>query len=76
MYVLLAGWEEVSNRSSTFKIYLNPLINWVWIGGFVLIFGVIGAWSKTRGKVEATYTLKQPDEAIGAAPLAQPGTGD
>lgn len=77
VYVLLVGWETVSNQSSTFKIYVNPLINWVWVGGFVLIIGiVIGAWSKTRGSIEATYTLKQPDEAVGTSPLVQPSTGD
>jgi cytochrome c-type biogenesis protein CcmF len=60
VYVLLAGWEEVSNGGSTFKIYLNPLINWVWIGGFVLSFGVLlAAWSQARGRSEATYVLKQ-----------------
>jgi cytochrome c-type biogenesis protein CcmF len=60
VYVLLAGWEEVSSIRSTFKIYLNPLINWVWIGGFVLAFGVLlAAWSQARGRSEATYVLKQ-----------------
>ena len=23
----------------TFKAYLNPLISWIWIGGFVVILG-------------------------------------
>lgn len=60
VYVLLAGWEEVSNGSSTFKIYLNPLINWVWIGGFVLSFGVLlAAWSQAGRRSEATYVLKE-----------------
>src|SRR3990172_7668264 len=78
VYVLLVGWETVSNQSSTFKIYVNPLINWVWIGGFVLAFGVlIGAWSQARGKVEATYSLKnQQGEGLGALPAAQTSTGD
>jgi len=78
VYVLLVGWETVSNQSSTFKIYVNPLINWVWIGGFVLAIGVlIGAWSQARGKVEATYSLKnQQGEGLGALPAAQTSTGD
>lgn len=78
VYVLLVGWETVSNQSSTFKIYINPLINWVWIGGFVLTFGIlIGAWSQARGKVETTYSLKnQQDEHLGALSAAQTSTGD
>jgi cytochrome c-type biogenesis protein CcmF len=60
VYVILVGWESISNGSSTFKIYLNPLINWVWIGGFMLAFGVLlAAWSQARGRSEATYVLKQ-----------------
>jgi cytochrome c-type biogenesis protein CcmF len=78
VYVLLVGWETVSNQSSTFKIYVNPLINWVWIGGFVLAFGVlIGAWSKSRGNGEATYSLKnRSDELAGVVPVTQVSTGD
>jgi cytochrome c-type biogenesis protein CcmF len=60
VYVLLVGWETVSNGGSTFKVYLNPLINWVWIGGIVLALGVLlGAWSQAQGRSEATYVLKQ-----------------
>lgn len=59
VYVLLVGWEASSgNQSATFKIYVNPLINWVWIGGFVMILGtLIAAWSNPR-QPETTYVLK------------------
>jgi cytochrome c-type biogenesis protein CcmF len=41
-YVILASWE---NGRATFKIYLNPLINWLWTGGLVFILGtLIAAW--------------------------------
>jgi cytochrome c-type biogenesis protein CcmF len=44
-YVLLVGWEEVSFNTATFKVYINPLINLVWWGGIILIFGTfIAAW--------------------------------
>jgi cytochrome c-type biogenesis protein CcmF len=36
-YVLLVGWEEVSQQSATFKVYINPLINLVWWGSLILI---------------------------------------
>jgi cytochrome c-type biogenesis protein CcmF len=45
VYVLLVAWEEVGLRGATFKIYLNPLINWIWLGGLTLIAGtVLAAW--------------------------------
>lgn len=56
-YVLLVGWED-QGTSATFKIYVNSLINWVWIGGIVMILGtIIAMWSKTAQR-EVTYVLK------------------
>ena len=57
-YVLLVGWDN-SGTSATFKIYVNPLINWVWVGGIVMILGtIIATWSSTTRR-EATYVLKR-----------------
>jgi cytochrome c-type biogenesis protein CcmF len=56
-YVLLVGWDEAGS-TATFKIYVNSLINWVWIGGIVMILGtIISTWSTTT-RTEATYVLK------------------
>ena len=42
-------------RAQPFKIYHNPLINWLWTGAFVFIFGtLVAAW---------------PDKVSGAAPV-------
>lgn len=68
-YVLLIGWDQ--GKSASFKIYINSLINWIWIGGLVMIFGtIIAAWSNP-GQREATYVLKP--EAITSHPLPQEG---
>ncbi len=40
LYLILTGFDPHEGRA-TLKAYLNPLINWIWIGGAVLI---IGAW--------------------------------
>ena len=45
VYVLLVDWEPIAANGATFKIYLNPLVNWVWAGGFIFILGtLIAAW--------------------------------
>ncbi len=36
-YVILVGVEE--DQSAALKVYINPLVNWIWIGGFVFVFG-------------------------------------
>lgn len=44
-YVILVNWEGTSNDGATFKIFLNPLINWIWTGGIIFIIGtLVAAW--------------------------------
>lgn len=44
-YVLLVAWEPIGEGGATFKIYHNPLVNFVWIGGLVFILGTaVAAW--------------------------------
>ena len=57
-YVLVVGWDN-DGASATFKIYVNSLINWVWIGGIMMILGtIIATWSSTAQR-ETTYVLKR-----------------
>ncbi len=73
VYVMLVGWDDVGTNATTFKIYINPLINWVWIGGFLLLFGVIIAgWSTAAGQVETSYVLK-PGAAPGVPVVKESG---
>jgi cytochrome c-type biogenesis protein CcmF len=37
LYVILAGLE--ADRSAALKVYVNPLVNWIWIGGLVFVIG-------------------------------------
>ena len=48
-YVLLLDWKPVTSEGATFKIYLNPLVNWLWAGGIVFIVGtLIASWPQKR----------------------------
>lgn len=38
LYLILISFDPQEGRA-TLKAYLNPLINWIWIGGAVLILG-------------------------------------
>jgi len=38
IYLVYAGQAEDTGRA-VLQIYLNPLVNWVWIGGFVMVLG-------------------------------------
>ncbi|MCX6039238.1 MAG: heme lyase CcmF/NrfE family subunit [Chloroflexi bacterium] len=45
LYVVLVNWEDVSAAQAPFKVYHNPLVNWLWIGSLMFIFGfLVAAW--------------------------------
>ncbi|MBN1668252.1 MAG: heme lyase CcmF/NrfE family subunit [Anaerolineales bacterium] len=45
LYVLLVDWQPISTQNATFKVYHNPLVNWMWYGSWVFVFGtVVAAW--------------------------------
>jgi cytochrome c-type biogenesis protein CcmF len=39
LYVVLTKLER--DGSATLKIYRNPLVNWIWIGGYTLVLGTL-----------------------------------
>ena len=63
-YVLLVDWQPISTQAATFKIYHNPLVNWVWLGGVIFIAGtLVAAWPTSAEERRARYA-----RPAGAAP--------
>lgn len=58
VYVLLVDWEPVGIDGATFKVYVNPLINWVWAGGLVFILGTLVAVWPTAAESRRTLTAR------------------
>ncbi len=45
LYIVLVNWEDVSVAQAPFKVYHNPLINWLWIGSLLFVLGyAVAAW--------------------------------
>ncbi len=64
-YVLLVDWEPLTPNEATFRIYLNPLINWVWAGAIIFTIGtLIAAWPDKR---EERITAAEARSALGVA---------
>jgi len=42
LYVILSAFER-DGSSATIKVLINPMISWIWIGGGVILLGVIVA---------------------------------
>lgn len=38
-YIVLVGWDD--KGAASFKIYVNPLVSWIWFGGFVMALGTL-----------------------------------
>ena len=63
-YVLIINWEPTSADQATFRIYLNPMINWVWAGGLIFLFGtLIAAWPEAELAAK-TVTRRQRRPAV------------
>lgn len=67
LYVLLIDWEPASTTGATFKIFVNPLVNWLWLGSLLFLAGiVIAAWpdkDPERVAVPARGRVQQPSAA-------------
>jgi len=47
LYVILTALEH--DGSATLKVYRNPLVNWIWIGGVVFVLGTLAVmWPHPR----------------------------
>ena len=67
VYVLLINWEPASATGATFKVYLNPLVNWLWIGPFVFLFGIIiAAWPDKDPEAVAVRASRDSRQASAA----------
>jgi len=54
LYIILADWQPLSTTGATFKVYDNPLINWLWLGGFIFMIGMLwAAWPEKEPELAA-----------------------
>jgi cytochrome c-type biogenesis protein CcmF len=52
LYVLLVDWQPATANGATFKIFVNPLVNWLWIGALVFLCGIlVAAWPDRDGEL-------------------------
>jgi cytochrome c-type biogenesis protein CcmF len=66
VYVVLAGFDNMGETAS-FKVFINPLMSWMWIGGLVMILGVlISAWPR-RSPAISEVRVRAPE---GVQPVA------
>ena len=64
LYVILAGLED-EGAAATFRVFVNPLVSWIWLGALGVLFGVVVAgWPEAGQPVRVRAPLaRQPAEA-------------
>jgi cytochrome c-type biogenesis protein CcmF len=69
LYILLVDWEPVGASGATFKLFVNPLVNWLWLGSFLFLAGVvIAAWPEKEGeRVPVKARARLPQKQTSAA---------
>jgi cytochrome c-type biogenesis protein CcmF len=62
VYVVLAGFDGMGQTAS-FKVYVNPLMSWMWIGGLVIILGVLVSTWPRKAAVTSEASARVPGAA-------------
>lgn len=58
LYVVLSAWEQ--DGRATFIAKVNPMVNWIWFGGIVIMMGTLFAlWSGKYGNITPKYSGSQ-----------------
>lgn len=68
LYIILVDWEAISSAGVTFKVFHNPLVNWLWLGGIVIFLAtLVAAWpdkdpepARLKKKAAAKQSVQQP----------------
>ena len=61
LYVVVAGQDQDTGKA-VIEIFINPLVSWVWMGGFVVFLGTLLAMVPSRVEGEMAE-IKRPSEA-------------
>ena len=62
LYIILAGFEP--SRTATFKVFVNPMVAWIWAGGLVIVLGTLIAIWPERRVAETARRRKQAVIAV------------
>ena len=68
LYVLLVDWQPATANGATFKVFVNPLVNWMWIGAIVFAIGIfVAVLIPDRDPERLAATVAQASPQISAA---------
>jgi cytochrome c-type biogenesis protein CcmF len=55
LYIVLSTWDK--NGNATFLVKVNPMMDWIWIGSFMIVIGALFAiWNGKYQNITPRYT--------------------
>ncbi|MGH7444676.1 MAG: heme lyase CcmF/NrfE family subunit [Longimicrobiales bacterium] len=55
LYLSLLAFEERTGATATLSVIVEPLVGWIWVGGFIVAIGALfGIWPRKRRAPKAT----------------------
>jgi hypothetical protein len=68
VYLVFAGYST-DGQTPVIQAYINPLVNWIWMGGFMLVFGTLIALipskvKRIHPKMRIVGTAKKEEDAV------------
>ncbi len=68
VYLVFAGYST-DGKTPVIQAYVNPLVNWIWLGGFTLVFGTLVALipskvKRIHPKMRIVGTAKKEDVVL------------
>jgi len=68
LYVILVDWQPILATGATFKVYYNPLVNWLWAGSILFIFGaLVAVWPDKDPEYESARERAKSAQQTSAA---------
>jgi cytochrome c-type biogenesis protein CcmF len=62
LYLILADFNEA--QTASIKVYVNPMVSWLWTGGWVIAFGTFIAMWPDRLEARRRIERMNKQEAI------------
>ncbi|MCL4531705.1 MAG: hypothetical protein M1582_00680, partial [Actinobacteria bacterium] len=58
LYLILNTWDN--QQKAGFGLVINPLVTWIWIGGYVLLLGtIIAFWPDAKERHQEAMRLAE-----------------
>jgi cytochrome c-type biogenesis protein CcmF len=78
LYLIFAGVDDASavlagtnpRPATTFRVLVNPLVSWIWLGGFITAVGTLIAMWPTAAAAQAS-TARKPVVVVADRPLVE-----